>query len=223
MDATQLHAEVKNLLIDRQIDEHQLLAAEKVAFLTMAHYLDLDAAQVNGSFATTSGTEKYDITSATMDPVGSTVDRITSAVWNGTSNKPLNEIHIRKWMHSYYGLSSSSRTGTPEAICIHQGRFYLLKAPNETGTVYFTAQRVLNSIVDFPDSHLPLMIELIKFHLARTMKTDNPGVAAIEARLAWNNAKQLIKSFKDRLWVKKDVVEMSSHRARRMEGLNELV
>ena len=222
MNATQLHADIKNLLLDRRIDKVQLLSAEKAAFLTMAHFLDLPAAEMNGSFSTTSGTEKYDVTSATMDPVGETVDRITSAVWNGTSNKILNEIHIRKWMHSYYGLSSSNRTGTPSSICIYQDRFYLLKAPDETGTVYFTAQRVLSDITDFPDSYFPLMVELTKFHLARSMKKDDPGVAVAEARLAWRNAKQLIKSFKDRLWVKKDVVEMSTHRSERVKGLNEL-
>lgn len=217
MDAKQLHADIKNLMYGRKIDDAPLAAAEKAAFLTMAHYLDLPVAETTGSFATTASTPSYDLTGATMSPVSAQIDRITSAVWNGTVHQPLSEIRIRTWEHAYYGLATSARTGTPTAICVHAGQFHLVKAPNEVGTVYFTAQRVLTVITDFPESYFPLMVELTKMHLARS----TPEGAA-EAQQCWYLAKQLIKSFKEQMWPKKSEVEISTHRAKRVQGLNSL-
>jgi hypothetical protein len=217
MNSTQLHSDMENLMFGRKIEKPQLQVAEKAAFLTMAHYLDLSPAEVSGSFTTTSGTPSYDLSNMTITPADAQIDRITSAVWNGSVNNPLSEIRIRKWMHSYYGLSSSARTGTPEAICAYQDKLFLLKAPNETGTVYFTAQMVLPGIVDFPDSYFPLVVELTKMHLARS----TPEGSA-EAQQCWYLAKQLIKSFKDQMWPKKSEVEKSTHRDRRSRGLNSL-
>lgn len=217
MDAAQLHGDIQNLMFFRGLEAPQLTAAEKAAFLTMAHYLDLGPAEMSGSFTTTSGTPSYALTDATVDPASATIDRITAAVWNGSVYQPLSEIRIRKWMHNYYGLSTTDRTGTPEAICAHQGKFHLVRAPNETGTVYFTAQMVLTGIVDFPESYFPLMVELTKMHLARST-----AEGSAEAQQCWYLAKQLIKSFKEQMWPKKDEVEQSTHRARRVQRLNSL-
>jgi len=217
MNSTQFHTEIKNLFLDRQIDDLRLQAAEKVAFLTMAHFLDLPCAEMSGYFTTTSGTADYDLTDATTTPADAVVDRVTSADWNGSVSNPLMEVPIRTHQHSYYGLSASNRTGTPSTICLHQDQFHLSKAPAEVGTVYFTAQMVLTNIVDFPDNYLPLLAELVEMRLEES-KEDS----TVDTDRYYRRAKDLIKSFKDRMWPKKDIVEQSAHRAARIRNLNSL-
>lgn len=214
MDSTELHKHVKNLLFDRSLQDVQLQAAEKAAFLGMAHFLDLPSAEVTGDFAVTSGTYAYDAVGTVDAPIGAIIDRVTSAVFYGsTVQSILTEVNIRTWMHNYHGQSSTSRSGTPQQFVFYNNQFLLVPLPNISGTVYYSAQRVLTDISNFPDSYLPLMVELVKMHLA------NPETW--EATQSWRLAKQLIKSFKGPMHPKKSVMELSTHRANRVRALNE--
>lgn len=215
MDSEQLHKDIKNLLGNRSLNKGQLEAAERAAFFGMAHFLDLPSAQVTGDFAVTSGTYLYDADGTVDAPIGAAIDRVTSAVFYSSSiQNILNEWRMRAWMHNYHGRSTSDRTDTPEAFVFYNNQFYLFPEPNLSGTVYYAAQRVLTDIEDFPDSYFPLMVELVKMHLA--------DPETWEAAQSWKLAKQLIKSFKGPVRPKKDVMELSTHRMERMRNLNAL-
>lgn len=215
MDSSQLHKDIKNILFDRNLPDQQLEAAERAAFLGMAHFLDLPTAEVTGNFTVTSGTESYDAINTVDTPVDAIIDRVTSAVFYvSTAQSVLNEISMRAWMHSYHGQSSTSRKGTPDCFVLYNNKFYLYPEPDLSGTVYYTAQRVLTDIGDFPDSYFPLMVQLVTMHIA---KPDT-----WEANRAWQLAKQLIKSFKGPMHPKKSVMPLSTHRAARVKALNEL-
>ena len=214
MDSAQLHKDIKNILFDRKLPDPQLQAAERAAFLGMAHFLDLPTAEVTGNFAVTSGTYTYEGAGTVDTPVGAQIDRITAAVFYGSSQNVLNEINMSQWMHNYYGQSSSGRQGVPNSFVFYNKMFYLYPAPNVSGTVYYSAQRVLTDIGDFPESYFPLMVELVRMHIAKP--------ETWEANRAWQLAKQLIKSFKGPMHPKKSVMPISTHRAARVRALNEL-
>jgi hypothetical protein len=218
MDSTIFHADMQNLLSGRKYDKKKILAAEKAAFLTMAHFIDLPQAESFGEFTVASGTANY--TGAIDEPIGAEIDRITSAVFVGSSvYQVLDDWNIRQYQHAYRGQSSTARAGTPSAFCFYNEQFWLYKVPDLSGTVYFTCQRVLTDITDFPDSCFPLMANLTKLYLADP--DDSAGAQAIV--FAWQQSKQLIKSFKGKMHPKKAVMEKTSHRTQRVRNLNALI
>jgi hypothetical protein len=213
MDSTTFFQELQSLMAGKVKDKKQLQAAAKAAFLMMAHYIDLPGAEASGMITVTSGTAAYDVTDATMTPPNVDVDRITAAVFVGsTVQQPLVDWNIRQYYHHYYGQSSSARSGKPIAYCFHNGQFLLYKNPDESGSIYFSCQRVLQDIIEFTDNYHPLMLELTKLHLA------DPGSEVWGT--AWHQAKNLIKSFKGKMHPKKALMEMGTHRSQRVVDLN---
>lgn len=211
MDTTTFKKRVRDLFSQMDIREERMAAAELTAFLEMAHYIDLPDAEASGSKAVTAGTNNYTLTLAS----GADIDRITSAVFVGSSTQqPLEEWGIRRYRYHYYGTTSGSRAGTPYAFCYYNDEMLLWKEPDLTGTVYFTCQQVLSDLTDFPDNHYPLMIALVAKRLYA------PGDK--EWWAARRDSMDLIKSYKGRMHPKKDVMEMTRHRAKRMEALNAL-
>jgi len=213
LDTSTLHKDLKNLFSDLSIDDPRLQVAEKAAFLTMAHFIDLPDAQDSGSQAITSGTPNYDLTLSGTNQV----DRITSAVFVASSVKqPLEDWNIRQYQYAYRGLAE---TGTPSAFCYYNDQLWLYKIPNLSGTVYFTCQHVLTDLTDFPDNYYPLMVALVEMHIYRPT---TPEGAAMYDR-AYRKAKDLIKSFKGRMHPLKTEMEKTTYRTNRIEDLNTLI
>jgi len=204
MNSTLFHADIRRLFPD-VVDEDRLSAAEKAAFLTMAHHLDLPDAEDGGSQAVTSGTPNY----AIVTDSGDDVDRITSVVWVGSNNIPLTDLNIREYQFLYRG---DADTDEPDSYCYYNGELWLYPIPDESGTVYFTCQNVVVNINDFPDSYYPLMLALTKKNL---MKEDSGGWY-----WTYREAKDLMKSFKMKMHPKKRGMEMGTYRALRIRDLN---
>lgn len=210
MDKDTLRKNVRDMFSHLDIREEQMVAAEKAAFLEMAHYIDLPDAEDDGSKTVTAGTNNYALT---LDS-GNDIDRITSAVYVGSSTQmPLEEWGIRRYRYHYYGTASGSRAGTPYAFCYYNDEMLIWKVGS--GTVYFTCQQVLSDLTDFPTNHYPLMIALM------TKRLYKPGTS--EWWAARRDSLDLIKSYKGRMHPKKDVMEIGRLRANRMKGLNELI
>jgi len=210
MDTTTFKKEVRDIFSHLDVREERMAAAEKAAFLEMAHYIDLPDAEASGDETVTAGTNNYALS---LDS-GADIDRITSAVFVGSSTQmPLEEWGIRRYRYHYYGTASGNRAGTPYAFCYYDDEMLIWKVGS--GTVYFTCQQVLSDLTDFPDNHYPLMIALM------TKRLHKPGTG--EWWAARRDSMDLIKSYKGRMHPKKDVMEMATQRANRMRGLNELI
>lgn len=211
MDTTTFKKKVRDIFSQLDIREERMAAAELTAFLEMAHYIDLPDAEADGEKAITSGTNNYALNLTS----GADIDRITSAVFYATTvQSPLEEWGVRRYRYHYYGTASGNRGGTPTAFCYFNDEMLLWPEPNLSGTVYFTCQQVLSDLTDFPDNHYPLMVALL------TKRLYAPGDR--EWWAARRDSMDLIKSYKGRMHPKKDVMEMTSHRAKRMEALNAL-
>lgn len=213
MNTATLYKDLKNLFYHLQVAPERLQVATKAAFLEMAHYIDLpDAQDFPEDITVVSGTPNYDVTLAS----GSDMDRITSAVFvSGTTRQILEDSWTeRVYQHHYRGLAG---TGTPYACCYFKDQLWLYSIPNLSGTVYLTCQSVVTGLTDFPDNYYPLMIALTAKHLFRT--SSEPEGIAIYLR-ADRDARNLIKSFKQRMHPKKIVMPMSSYRAQRVKNLN---
>lgn len=209
MDQETFHADCQNVFADLDLLPERLVAAEKVAFLEMAHHIDLPDAEDEGTITIASGTVSY---TPTLDS-GADIDRITSAVFvSGTTKEPLNEWGIRRHRYHYRGSGTS---GVPYAFCFYADKFWFYYIPNLSGTVYFTCQQVLTDLTDFPDNYYPLMIALMKKQIYKSGST--------EWYAAYRDAKDLLKSFKDRMRPKKDEMEMGRYRAERIKELNSLI
>lgn len=201
---------IKTLFAHLDLQDRRIVAAEKVAFLTMAHHIDLpDAENDTGEITVASGTAGY---TPSLDN-GSDIDRITSAVFvSGTVKKDLDEWGIRGYEYYYRGQAT---TGTPYAFCFHARKVKLYYIPDLTGTVYFTCQEVVTDLTDFPDNYYPLMVALIKLQIFEE------GTSKWWA--AYKQSRDLMKSFKGRMRPKKDVMELSTYRAERIRELNSLI
>jgi len=209
MNVTTFRKDVQNLLADLRIKDPRMQAAEKAAFLKMAHHIDLPDAEDSGSVTITSGTPNYDLELGS----GKDIDRITGAVFVGSSVKqPLTDWNSRTYLHAYRGLAT---TGTPYAFSYYNNQLWLYYIPNLSGTVYFNCQHVVTDLTDFPDNYYPLMVELIQTFIYKR--------GTSEWWSAYRAGKDLMKSFKDRMHPKKVVIELSGHRARRVKALNELI
>lgn len=209
MDTTAFHNNIRKLLAHLALDEDRIVAAEKVAFLEMAHHIDLPDAENEGTITVVSGTPDYE---PSLDN-GHDIDRITSAVFvSGTTKQPLGHWGITSYQHNYRGLAV---TGIPYGYCFHADKVWLYYIPNLSGTVYFTCQEVVTDLTDFPDNYYPLMVALIKEEIF--------DEGSREWWAAYQKAKDLLKSFKDRMRPKFEVMPMSTHRALRVRDLNELI
>lgn len=209
MNVDTFRGDIQKLLSGLSIKKNRMAAAEKAAFLRMAHHLDLPDAEDSGSVTITSGTPNYDLILGS----GKDIDRITSAVFVASSvKKNLEDWNIRAYQFAYRGVAT---TGTPYAFCYYNDQLWLYYIPNLSGTVYFTCQHVVTDLTDFPDNYYPLMVALVKKEIFKDGST--------EWWSAYRDAKDLLKSFKDRMHPKKAVMEMSSHRAKRVIALNELI
>jgi len=198
MDATTFHKDVRNILREYKLKDEVLTSAEKAAFLRMAHHIDLPDAEDAGSKAITSGTPNY---SLTLDS-GADIDRITSAVFVGSSVKQaLEDWNIREYQHAYRAIATE---GTPYAFCFYNDEMWLYYIPNFSGTVYFTCQNVVTDLTDFPDNYYPLMIALVKTHVFKS------GTA--EWWAAYRESKDLLKSFKDRMHPIRRTMEKTRYR-----------
>ena len=209
MNVETFRSDISTLLAGLAIKKKRLQAAEKAAFLKMAHHLDLPDAEDSGSVDIESGTPNYDLILGS----GKDIDRITSAVFVGSGIKqPLDDWDIRAYQRAYRGVAT---TGTPKAFCYYNDQLWLYYIPNLSGTVYFTCQHVVTDLTDFPDNYYPLMVELVQTFIYKR------GTG--EWASAYRASKDLIKSFKDRMHPKKAVMEMNAHRANRMIALNESI
>lgn len=212
MDTETFEANCRDIFAHLALGTERLTAAEKAAFLEMAHHIDLPDAEADGNKAIVSGTNNYSLTLTS----GLDIDRITSAVFVGSSTQaPLDEWGIRRYRYHYYGTAAANRGGTPGAFCYHNDEMLLWKEPNIDGTVYFTCQKVLSDLTDFPDNHYPLMLALVAKHIFE--------LGSKEWWAAYRNAKDLLKSYKGRMHPKKDVMELTTQRAKRVKALNELI
>ncbi len=207
MNQTAFHADIRKLFPD-VVDEDRLTAAEKAAFLTMAHYIDLPDAEDKGSQAVTSATPNYTISTDS----GKDIDRITSVVWVGSNNYNLIDLNIREYQFLYRGTAT---TGEPDSYCYYNGQIWLYPIPDESGTIYFSCQIVVTSLTSFPDNYYPLMLALIKKNLLK----EGSG----EWYWAYREARDLIKSFKTRMHPKKRGMEMGTYRSARIQDLNNLI
>ena len=209
MDINSFHRDLKLLVPELKIKDNRLRAAEKAAFLTMAHHIDLPDAQDSGNVTISSSTPNYE-----LELTGNkTVDRITSAVFvSGTTKQPLEDWNIRTYQYSYRGVGTS---GVPYAFCYYNDELWLYYIPNLSGTVYFTCQHVVTELTDFPDNYLPLMFELVCKQL---FKRGTPEW--LSARREGNT---LIKSFKSRMHPIKTGMEKTTYRTQRIRDLNSLI
>lgn len=209
MDTAEFKKNIRNLLAVLDIKTERIESAEKIAFLEMAHHLDLPDSEDSGSESVVSGTPNY---SLTLDS-GKDIDRITSVVFVSSSVKqPLMDWNIRTYQYAFRG---SAISGTPYAFCFYNDELRLYYIPNLSGTVYFTCQHVITDLTDFPDNYYPLMVELTKKHI---FETGSSGWWA-----ATRAAKDLLKSFKDRMHPLKVTMEKSLHRTQRVQALNRLI
>jgi len=215
MNVDTFRKDVRNLFADFSIPDERIQVAEKAAFLEMAHYIDLPDAEDQGTVTVTSGTEHYTLT---LDS-GADVDRITGAVFVGTSVKSILEDSwtYRTYLHHRRGLAE---TGTPFACCFYNDELWLYYIPNLSGTVYFSCQQVVEDLTDFPDNYYALMIALTAKQMFRTRITEAESIIYERSN---RDARNLIKSFKKRMHPQKMVMEKSSYRANRIRALNSLI
>lgn len=214
MNTETFKADIRKLLAHTALDEKRIASAEKAAYLTMAHHLDLPDAQNEGTVTVTANTAGYE---PALDN-NRDIDRITSAVFVSSSGakSKLNEMGIRQYQFLYRG---EAQTGIPEAWCWHNDKIWLYYIPSVGGTVYFTCQEVPIGLTDFPDNYYPLMIALVKQYIYQDGGSEHMALYYAARR----EVKELLKSFKGRVRPKKETMEMTPYRAQRVKELNSLI
>lgn len=211
MDSKLFHSEITNLFSDQSFSPERLTAAEKAAYLELAHHVNIPEAEDTGTATVTSGTPNYTLSLTT----GEDIDRLTAAVFvSGTTKNAMWEWKRREYLFKYRGEAES---GTPYAWNFYKGQLWLYYIPDVSGTVYFDCQKVLMGITDFGENLYPVMLALTKKHLFRANKD------SFDYASAKQEAKELIKSLKLKMSPIKSEIEQTLYRAQRIKDLNELI
>jgi len=209
LDLTKIIEEIKSVPPGETYKDNAINNAIRLGMYSLAQDLDLFELSFSDSIAVNSGEPiSYRLTHSSS---GQQIDRITSAVFVGTSSKQdLNMVHISELNKNYRGYGG---TGIPFQIAYHERKIWLYYIPSEAGTIYYTAQKIFTNFGDLEENYHPIIFWYTKRNL---QKLDS---------VKWINCNKevlrLIETFKGRLRPYKPTMPLSAHRRRRVQNLSE--
>jgi hypothetical protein len=163
--------------------------------------------QDSSTITVTSTTPSYEISDALK------LDRILSAVFVGDTKKSvLEEIDMRSYDWLYRSVAAN---GTPSKFAYWEKKMWLYKIPDESGTIYFRFQKMLQTLDVIGDNLIHLMYQLAK----RNIFDDVPNEWIRHDRLVV----RAMRTFKGRVRPYKDKMEIGEHRRARAKNLTERI
>lgn len=207
MDVERLKRYLKTIRTERKLDNNALDGAIWLAANELAHYVDIPSLQGSGTLTIVSSTPSYEIEGAKK------LDRILSAVFVGDTKKSvLDEWDMRSYDWLYRSVAAS---GTPSKFAYWEEKMWLYKIPDESGTVYYRYQKMLETTDVIGDNLVHLMYQLAK----RNIFDDNPNEWIRHDKLV----QRAIRTFKGRVRPYKSKMEISDHRRGRAQDLTERI
>ncbi len=216
MDTEKLKDNLTNLTPGKDLPAEAVTSAIILAGQEMAWLIDIPELNYSGDPLTVvSGTVDYALTPST----GEVIDRITSAVFVGSSKSVLNIIDINSYDADYRGQATS---GTPYECCFYDKKLWLYYIPNSSGSVYYRAQSVFNDFSNLAENYQPLVFQLTKRTLLTSLSSADPGRYNAEIQVCDKLVDRFLSTFKTRVRPYKAGFEIDPHRAERVRRLNAL-